>query len=437
MKSRSLKFSALIAAIVFSSAVSFAGTVTGTIRNGTNGKPGSGLDVILIQLQGGMQGIATVKSDAQGRFTIDNPAIGSGPMLIRVPYKGVNYHQPLTPGTATISVEIFEPTSNPSSVTVTQHDIVLQPSSGMLLLGEEFTVENDTQPPVAFFKDDGTFTFVIPKGAELQQVSAWSSAGMPVVQATMDKGKNQSAIAFAFRPGKNGVRISYQLPYSSNQAALEMISPYAAKQVLLVAPPTVQINAAGFAAGGEQEGYAIYGRDSVPPNTALQISVSGTAPTPDANAAGGAGSAGNGSAGGADNPSVNSRARDTTETVGTLPARLDSLKWILVGGFAAIFLLGILFLWKRPQPSPAFAGAPGSIAPTVSVAAVPARPSASAPASEPRIAQVDTQVRGSLDDLKEKLFRLELRHQAGTISDEDYAHQRTQFEQTLRELVRG
>src|SRR5271156_3157632 len=132
------KFALVLLVSAATAFTAFAGKVTGTIRNGTNGKPGAGLDVILIQLQGGMQGIATVKSDAQGRFTIDNPAIGSGPMLIRVPYKGVNYHQPLTPGTTTLNVEIFEPTSNPSSVSVTQHDIVLQPSSGMLLLGEEF-----------------------------------------------------------------------------------------------------------------------------------------------------------------------------------------------------------------------------------------------------------------------------------------------------------
>jgi hypothetical protein len=423
------------AALFLISMPSFAGTVSGTIRNGTNGKPGAGLDVILIQLQGGMQGVATVKSDAQGHFTIDNPAIGSGPMLIRVPYKGVNYHQPLTPGMSAVSVDIFEPTSNPSAIAITQHDIVVQPSKGSLLLGEEFTIENDTQPPVAYYKDDGTFTFAIPKNAEIQQVSAWSSSGMPVVQSTMDKGKGRSAIAFAFRPGKNGVRISYQMPYATNQASIEMTSPYAAKQVLLVAPPQLQVSAAGFAPGGQQEGWAIYGRDAVPPETPIDISVSGTAPLPpeanDASAGAGGGNAGNG----ADNPSVNSRASDATEAVGVMPARLDNLKWILVGGFVALFALGTVYLWKRPQPAVAFAGN-GSAAVSAPPPSAPTR-AAAAPASDSRVAQVDSEVRGGLDELKDKLFRLELRHQAGTISDDDYARQRAQVEQTLRELVRG
>jgi hypothetical protein len=427
MTERLSKFAVLIAAVLAAASISFAGSVTGTIRNGTNGKPGAGLDVILIQLQGGMQPVATVKSDAEGHFTINNAAIGSGPMLIRVPFHGVNYHTPLTPGTPSVSVEIFDPTDKPSAISITQHDIVLQPSGSTLVLGEEFTVENDTQPPVAFYKDSGTFSFVVPKDAQIQQVSAWSSAGMPVVQGTIDKGNGQSAIAFAFRPGKNGVRIAYQLPYVSNQATLEMISPYAAKQVLLVAPPAVQVNAAGFAAGGQQEGWAIYGRESVAPNTPLQISISGTAPPP-------TDATGNGGGGGNDNPSVNSRASDTTATVTTLPGRLDSLKWILVGGFAALFALGMVFLWKRPQVAIAGAGSVAVAAPVAS--SRPSRePAASSAASQS--SQMDSHVRGSLDELKEKLFRLELRHQAGTISDDDYNAQRAQFEQTLRDLVRG
>jgi 5-hydroxyisourate hydrolase-like protein (transthyretin family) len=44
-----------------------AGTVTGTVLNGTSGKPAAGVDVILIQLQGGMEPVANTKTDAQGK----------------------------------------------------------------------------------------------------------------------------------------------------------------------------------------------------------------------------------------------------------------------------------------------------------------------------------------------------------------------------------
>ncbi|MGB9405536.1 MAG: hypothetical protein WCA98_18525, partial [Candidatus Acidiferrales bacterium] len=69
---RWLIFSALVCSL---SGAAAGGTLTGTIHNGTNGKPGANLDVILIQLQGGMQPVATVKSDAQGNFRFDRPEI--------------------------------------------------------------------------------------------------------------------------------------------------------------------------------------------------------------------------------------------------------------------------------------------------------------------------------------------------------------------------
>jgi hypothetical protein len=39
--------------------------------------------------------------------------------------------------------------------------------------------------------------------------------------------------------------------------------------------------------------------------------------------------------------------------------------------------------------------------------------------------------------LKDQLFRLELRRQAGTISDDEYSRERAKAEQVLRDLVRG
>ena len=45
--------------------------------------------------------------------------------------------------------------------------------------------------------------------------------------------------------------------------------------------------------------------------------------------------------------------------------------------------------------------------------------------------------RASLDGLKELIFKLELRKQAGTISDEEYAAERARAEKILRDLVRG
>ena len=57
-----------------------AATLQGKVTNATTGRPAASVEVILLQLQGGMQPVANTKSDSQGQFTFDNPAIGAQPM---------------------------------------------------------------------------------------------------------------------------------------------------------------------------------------------------------------------------------------------------------------------------------------------------------------------------------------------------------------------
>jgi hypothetical protein len=434
---------AAIACIAGASAAT-AGTVTGTVRNGTTDKPAANVDVILIQLQGGMKPVANIKTDAQGHFKFDDPGLGAGPMLIRAVYRGVNYHEPATPGKTVVNIDVFEPTDKPGSFTIPAHAIILQPNGQELLVGEEYNIENKTKPPMAFYRADGSFLFSLPDGAQLSEVSAAGSSGMPVVQGTIDKGKNQEAIAFAFRPGDSGVRISYKLPYPGNETKLHFVSTYPAEKLAVFAPPSVKISGDGFAPAGQDQGFNVYLRESVAANTPLSVSVSGTAPMP--------ATQGNGAVGGppgsdqSQNPSVNSRleqsgAESLTATATTMPARLDSLKWILVAGFVALFALGFMFLWRRPQVVTAGDGVAGAVisasmpnVPRVSAQAVASAPISAAPAA---VAEVDSEIRGGLDALKDNLFRLELRRQAGTITEEDYTRERARMEKVLRDLVRG
>src|ERR1700726_4068392 len=98
--------------------VAQAGTVHGTVKNGTTGKPAPGVTVMLIQLQGGMQPVANSQTDAQGQFTFDNPSLGAQPMLVRAVYKGINFHQPVPPGRTDVEVNIFEPSKDPKIISV-------------------------------------------------------------------------------------------------------------------------------------------------------------------------------------------------------------------------------------------------------------------------------------------------------------------------------
>ena len=414
--------------LLISVAAAQAGTVTGVVHNGTNSnKIAPGVDVLLIQLQGGMSVVASTKTDADGRFHFDNPGIGQGPMLIRAVYRGVFFHQPLTPGTSNVDVTVYEPTNNPAAIQVPLRLLVFQPNGDKLMVGEEFSVQNNSSPPAAYFKQDGNFEFTIPQGAELDQVSTFGPSGMPVRQGTIDKGKGRYAISYAFQPGQNGVRISYIVPYTGNQAQIRESSTYDAQRVLLVIPPTMQVASAGFNAAGTEQGYNVFSKESMKAGNGFDVTVSGTAPPPAENSASSA------------SDQVNGRDSAPETTLETAPARLDDEKWILLGGLAAIFAVGVGLLLRKPVPEVATATTP---APPAVPKGRKAQRAAQAKAAQavpapPPVERVKQEVNSNLDSLKDTLLRLELRRQAGTITDAEYALERGRAEQLLRDLVQG
>jgi hypothetical protein len=403
-----------------------AGTLTGFAKNGTSGKPAAGIEIILIQLQGGMQPVANTKSDAQGHFTFDNPGIGTAPMLVRAVFNGINFHQPVPPGKTDVEVDVFEPSRDPKTISIPSRVVFFQPNGATLVVGEEYSVQNDSIPPHAFFSADGNFEFALPKGAKLQQVAASGPAGMPVVQTPIEKKDNHFAIAYAFRPGASTVRYSYELPYPNNSTVVNVPVPNLIGRLLVVAPPTMQISGGELQLGGQDQGMNIYGRENVSAGTMVAINVSGTAPPPqDAN-------------NGAETPKEAADARSSDPQAGAniqqVPGRLDVLKWPLVGGFAVVFVLGAILLARKPVAgTTATAESGGALGAARSVAS----PAPGAQSTAATLASVDAEVGNSLDGLKEKLFRLELRHQAGTISEDEYAAERARAEKVLRDLVRG
>jgi hypothetical protein len=427
-----LTFIAVLALTPFAAAR--AGTVHGTVKNGTTGQPAAGIEVILIQLQGGMQPVANSKSDAQGEFTFDNPGLGAQPMLIRAVYHGVNFHQPVPPGTSSVQVEIFESSKDPKTINVTSHIVIFQPNGATLIVGEEYEVENKSQPPQAYYRADGNFDFSLPKDGRLQQIAAAGPAGMPVVQLPLDKKNNRYSIAYSFRPGQSTVRYSYELPYAGNAATVKIPTTYPGGRLLVVAPPTMQVSGDGLNPGGQEQGMNVYGRDDVPAGTVVAVNVSGTAPPQDANAGSGQGQQGRDSQqGGGEGGGV---------AIQQVPGRLDVLKWPVIVGFVCLFALGAILLARKQVvtvagPVPAEHEAPAAKPKKVKAPAAPAAAAGVPTNGASSMAEVDAAVGTSLDALKERLFRLELRRQAGTISEQEYVQERARAEKVLRDLVRG
>jgi hypothetical protein len=338
-----------------------------------------------------------------------------------------------------VVVSIYEPSSDAKTINVPSHVVVFQPNGSKLIVGEEYQIENKSEPPKAYFRTDGNFDFALPDKSLLQQVAASGPTGMPVVQSPIDKKNNRYSIAYAFRPGQSIVRYSYELPYPENAASVKISTIYPGGRLIVVAPPTVQVTGDGLAAGGQEQGMSVYGRDDVPAGTLVAINVSGTAPPPDAGGTADQGQQGrDAQQGGGEGGGV---------SIQQVPGRLDSLKWPLIIGFVCLFGLLATLLWRKPVVAfagPAEAGEdePVRKPPPLKAKSVMAPASPAATAAVPTngassLADVDAAIGTSLDALKERLFRLELRHQAGTISEQEYAQERARAEKVLRDLVRG
>src|SRR6267378_2785579 len=336
---------ALLGALVLAPlAIAEAGTVRGTVTNGTTGKAAAGIELILIQLQGGMQEVAHSKSGAQGEFTFDHPGLGAQPMLVRAVYHGINFNHAVPPGTSTAQVDIYESSEDAKTINVLLHVVIFQPKGATMIVGEEYQIENKSQPPRAYFRSDGSFDFALPEKGELQQVSAAGPAGMPVVQLPIDKKHNRYSIAFAFRPGASSVRFSYDLPYPGNAATIKIPAIYPGSRLLIAAPPSVQISGDGLTPDGQEQGMSLYGRQDVPAGTVVAVSVSGTAPAPDTNAG-----ADQGQQGGQQGRDAQQGGGESAGvSIQQVPGRLEVLKWPLIAGFICVFALGAILLARRP-----------------------------------------------------------------------------------------
>jgi hypothetical protein len=416
-------FPTVFATLVLAAAL-HAGTLSGTVINRTTGRPEANVDLDILSPTAGMAELATAKSDAQGHFSVTKDSIGMGPMLIRATFHDVSFNTFAPPGRPNVEVAIYDLSKDPKTISIESHVVIFQPEGDKLIGAEEYAIQNASQPAYAFFRTEGNFDFAIPDNATLGQVSTTTASGMAVTQASIDKGKGRFAIAYPFRPGQTNVRLSYQLAYANNSATFKLPAVYAGAKILVVVPPGVTITADGLKPAGQEQGMLVYTHDPLPAKGVLSVSLSGVGTPQPAGADQGQA------------PPQEGNSRQGQEVIAA-PSRLDEFKWVLFAGLAALFAMGSILLSRKQVV--AVAGEGEGNAPTPTKSAKQASKSKKAPpVSAPNAAaEVEKHVAVSMDSLKDQIFRLELRRQAGTISEADYAREKAQLDKLLRDLVQG
>jgi hypothetical protein len=183
----------------------------GTVINGTNNKPAAGDDVTLLKLDRGMEAEATTKTNAKGEFSFTFPDQNL-PHVVRVRHNNVNYHEPAFPGTATVTVRVYNSAERVQGISrIDQSVVVLQAQPDGLRFAEIFTVKNDSQPPMT----QPSFDFYLPEGATILSGDAMRAGAMPLKSAPVPQGeKNRYAFQYPLVPGQTHFEVEYSVPYS-------------------------------------------------------------------------------------------------------------------------------------------------------------------------------------------------------------------------------
>ena len=412
-----IRTSLLVIAISVSAA---AQTLTGSVTNGTTGKPAVGDDVVLLSLAQGMEESARTKSDAQGNFSFQLKEVG--PHLVRVLHQGVNYFPqggPITPNRTTTAITVYDSASRVEGVSANVQVMRVQaPDNKTLQVIELIAVKNDSKPPRAL-AGDRTWDVYLPEGAQIDEGAAQGPGGMPINAAPIPDEKQKGLYYFNFplRPGESRFQIAYHLPYSGEATLKPRVSGKLEHFALLM-PKSMQFGAkveSNFSSMPDDTGQSTMEvATNVTPDKDLSFRLSGTGTLPDTQGQGGDQQ----QPGEASGQAVARPGGGLGTPEGT-PDPLDKYRWpLLAVCLGALAVGGIWVVTKNQSPAPA--------KPAVTA------PVQAAPVAGPTTAPAPTLL---LQAMKEELFQLEMDRQQGEISEAEYATAKAALDQTLARAI--
>ena len=479
MSTRFISRSFAVSLMLLAGAWAQAANVTGTVTNKTTGKPSSGDQVVLVDVQAGMSDAATATTDSKGQYSLQLPS-GSmgGAFLIRVTHQGASYFIAAPQSGTGGDVTVYDVAAKVDGVGIDADMLLFEGSAGELRVSERYLVRNTSNPPKAQFSDK-TFEIALPADAQLDGASATRPGGLGTTTRLIplspkghysfnipiqpDKGQNETLFEVQYHISYNG---KYTFKPQLNMPADNFVV-YVPKSMSFGGSqgadfqsvqddPKVLTNITKNVHPGQAIAFTVSGEGQMPRD---QQQRPGMSPQAMMGAGGGGGGAsdtstpGNGPGGGIGNP------------IGT-PDPLTKYKWWILGGLTLLLVIGAIYLLRnrsgsgaedespvlvsasssefegRPLPS-----VPRSIAPVADYTPPPPRrapePVATAPAYSPAnntSAAVATAAPAGkaalLGILKEELFAIESERLSGTLSLEEYAEIKTGLEAVLKRALK-
>jgi hypothetical protein len=431
-------FLVLLGTVLLLTTLASAQTLTGTVKNSTTGKAAAGDDVILLSLGQGMEESGRTKADAKGNFSFKlNANDAQAPHLVRAVHDGVTYHRMAPPGTTSVELEVFDVDKKVEGVAVVADIMRVQAAQGSMEVLRAFAVQNTSKPPRTQM-NERNLEFYLPAGAKILQAEATTENGNPLKTAPVPENGDNTRYAFNFplRPGVTQFEVEYELPYTGS-ANIDPRSLYPLQHFVAIVPKAMQFAAATGTkyqamndpqqpdanvqvASGTKEGQTL----------AFKITGEGTLQSRNENA----GAPGEATAGQGGSAQAESRPGGGLGPPIDAPDPLQKYRWWILGGFAAVLVVGGVYVASRQQ-SAARDGGRGKLASIDD-------PDGDFPLPEPvaRQQQSTSAARSSrsmlLEGLKEELFQLEVERNQGQISQQEYEKAKSALDQTLERALK-
>jgi len=436
----------LIPALLLLGSFASAQTLTGTVKNATTGKPGAGDEVILITLGQGMEEAGRTKADTKGNFSFKLDA--DGPHLVRVIHQEVTYHRMAPPGTTSVEVEVYDVGKKIEGIEVVADIMRFQAGQGQLQVERTFAVQNASKPPRTQMNEHN-LEFYVPDGAKVTDGQAMTAGGQPVNSAPVPEGenaKNKYAFLFPLRPGETRFSVVYTLPYTGS-INIDPKSVYPLEHFVAIAPKAMQFAGAPGAnfqvapyPGQPDANVEVASNTKLGAPLAFKLTGEGSLAAP-------ADENGQPSEGGSPAAQNENRPGGGLGPPIDAPDPLQKYRWWILGGFAAVLIIGGVFVASRQQAANRAARAsatglsamedddfPVPAAPAKRAMRSTAAPVAEAPAAPDR--QPVSRTSMLLEGLKDELFDLEVEHKQGRISQQEYEKTKAALDQTLQRALK-
>ncbi len=421
-----------------------AQSLTGTVKNSTTGKPSAGDQVILLSLGQGMEEAGRTQSDAKGNFSFKLEG-AQGPHLIRVVHQEVTYHRMAPPGTTSVEVEVYDVSKKVDGIEVVADIMRFQASGGQLQVERTFAVQNSSKPPLTQMNEHN-LEFYVPDGAKVNEGQAMTAGGQPVNSAPVPEGanaKNKYAFLFPLRPGETRFSVVYTVPYLGS-INIDPKSVYPLEHFVAIAPKAIQFAPASADVykvapypGQPDANVEVASNTKLGQAMAFKLTGEGAlAQEADENGQ----SSGQGNAAQSEN-----RPGGGLGPPIDAPDPLQKYRWWILGGFAAVLVVGGVFVASRQQAANRAARAQVS-----GLSAIEEDEEFEIPAAPPSRAGRTTRVADAVEEarpgavrtskllegLKEELFDLEVEHKQGLISQQEYDQTKAALDQTLQRALR-